>query len=68
MANTISGNVVDEMAETFSRLAMEPLIDDLTDSMEKVSLSPPPGVNSASPNHTRSSITRSSTSTRQEAK
>jgi hypothetical protein len=33
MVNTISGNVVDEIAETFSRLAMEPLINDLTDSM-----------------------------------
>jgi hypothetical protein len=68
MENTISSTMVDEMAETFSRLAMEPLIDDLTDSIEKISLSSPPGMNSASPSHTRSLITRSSTSTRQEAK
>ena len=68
MANTVSGNVVDEMAEIFGRLAMEPLIDSLTGSMEKISLFPPPGVNSASSNHTRSSITRPSTSTRREAK
>lgn len=68
MANTISGNVVDEIANAFGRLAMEPLIDDLTDSMEIFSLSPPRGVNSASPNQTRSSRTTSSTSTRRQAK
>jgi hypothetical protein len=66
MANTISGNVVDEMADAFGRLTMEPLIDDLTDSMEKISLSPPCDVNSASPNHTPSS--RTSTSTNREGK
>jgi len=60
--------MVDEMAETFGCLTMEPLIENLTDSMEKISLSPPPGVNSASPNDTRSSITRSFTSTCREAK
>lgn len=47
--NTISGDVLDAMAESFARLAVDPSINDLVGPMEGLSVFPAPGVNSVIP-------------------
>jgi hypothetical protein len=55
ISNTISGEVLDAVAESFSRLAIEPSINDLIGPMEGLSICP--GVNSVSPCSNGGSLT-----------
>ena len=69
ISNTISGEVLDAMAESFGRLAIEPSIKDLIGPMEGLSVCP--GVNPVSLlpcSNGGSSTTRSPNSTRRETK
>jgi hypothetical protein len=67
ISNTISGDVLDAMAESFGRLAVNPSINDIIGPMEGLSVCPAPGVSPESPlppPNAGSSTTKSSNFTR----